>query len=314
MRDFIHVSLKEHSLRKRQMPTQGERARKPSRKPADYKFAGVLGLLFGVFILCVHQPVWAGLAEQLSLKSDFIFKGTVQRINASTMAAVPATESTAVVRVDEIVQAKPPDDSFRGKEVTVVLRNPGTVKVGQQSIFFANDYLAGNSIAVTEIGQLPDKSMGALNIKEAIKSIAKDHALDPLRKRIGTSVVIVEGKVVETKSLPQELSEKPESDREPEWWTATIEVQSVYKGTVPDKKLTIRFSHNFALPGSPKFSEGQQGIFLLHHEKARMLPSEVLVALDPLDFQPFDSSALIKEIVQLQSIAVTSPPAATSSP
>src|SRR5437868_2046159 len=95
-----------------------------------------------------HHETAGGLAEQLSVKSDFIFKGTVQKVNASTLSVLPATEATAIVRVDEIVQAKAPDDSFRGKDITVLLSKPGSMKVGQQSIFFTNDYLAGDSIAV----------------------------------------------------------------------------------------------------------------------------------------------------------------------
>jgi hypothetical protein len=271
----------------------------------------------GLFLVCLslgRHGAFGGYAEQLSLKSDFIFKGTVQKVNSSTLSAVPATESTAVVRVDEIVQAKAPDDSFKGKDITVLLGKPDSVKVGQQAIFFTNDYLAGDSIAVREMGQVPAKTMmGPVSIQSAVKSAAQEHALDPLRKRIETSVAIIEGKVVSTKPLPTE-SNKPKPDREPEWWTAIIQVQVVYKGSIPDKEILIRFSNNDALPGSPKFREGQQGIFLLHHEKARMLPAEILVALDELDFQPSSNSSLIKETIQLGSIVATPTPISTTSP
>ena len=45
--------------------------------------------------------------QELASQATLIFRGTVERLNATTMSAVPVTENTAVVRVDEVFEAPP---------------------------------------------------------------------------------------------------------------------------------------------------------------------------------------------------------------
>jgi hypothetical protein len=63
--------------------------------------------------------------EELAEQSQFIFKGTVTKLNAATLPQIRATASTIVVKVDEVVQAPPAmREVYRGKEVTVLLNRP----------------------------------------------------------------------------------------------------------------------------------------------------------------------------------------------
>ncbi len=73
--------------------------------------------------------------ESLTRQATFIFKGTVVKLNATTMSAVRASESTAVVRIDELIDAPGAPSDLPGKEITVQLREPASVRAGQQLFF-----------------------------------------------------------------------------------------------------------------------------------------------------------------------------------
>ena len=89
--------------------------------------------------------------DNLARQAQFIFTGTVSRLNAVTVAAFEPNPNTAVVRVDEVVQAPPALGDQTGKEITVWLKRPGTVVAGQQALFFTNGWLFGETIAVQEV-------------------------------------------------------------------------------------------------------------------------------------------------------------------
>jgi hypothetical protein len=91
-------------------------------KPQGRPYTRPTGLLVALTVLFLgNHSTTAGLADALAEKSDFIFKGTVRKTGASTMGAVHASASTAVVRVDEVIQAGPPDNSFVGKVLLSVM-------------------------------------------------------------------------------------------------------------------------------------------------------------------------------------------------
>src|SRR5690349_16347477 len=73
---------------------------------------------------------------ELTRQSSFIFRGTVQELNATTVPALPASETTAVVRVDEVLRNAGVVTDIQGKNITVQLSSPGTLKVGEQAVFF----------------------------------------------------------------------------------------------------------------------------------------------------------------------------------
>ena len=43
--------------------------------------------------------------DDLAQEARLVFRGTVQRVKASLMAEVPASEQTCVVRIDEVLQS-----------------------------------------------------------------------------------------------------------------------------------------------------------------------------------------------------------------
>ena len=93
--------------------------------------------------------------DDLSRQSTFTFLGMVKELNAATMAEeVPVTESTAVVHVDQVLQAPPMLANRDGTDITVLLSDPEQVQEGQQATFFTTGWIYGEDIAVQEVGHV----------------------------------------------------------------------------------------------------------------------------------------------------------------
>src|ERR1700682_6318965 len=99
-------------------------------------FLSISLLLTMVFVNPQGGQDYSRKIDELVRQSTFIFRGTVVNLNATTMSVVPATDSTVVVKVEELYYANDPDRSFLGKNITVQLVAPNSVKEKQQAIFF----------------------------------------------------------------------------------------------------------------------------------------------------------------------------------
>src|SRR5437773_2070657 len=82
-------------------------------------------------------------------RSGFIFKGTVKKLGAAT-PSVPVEKATAVVAVDEVLEAPRGLADRAGQEVTVRLADAKAAREGAQLVFFTWQYLAGKSVGVAE--------------------------------------------------------------------------------------------------------------------------------------------------------------------
>ena len=70
-------------------------------------------------------------------RSEYIFRGTVKKLNAVTHNIDTPDSSTVVASVDEALQAQDLFVHSTGAEITVESKKPHSVKMGQQLIFFA---------------------------------------------------------------------------------------------------------------------------------------------------------------------------------
>src|SRR5215813_5474965 len=100
----------------------------------------LVGLAAGVLI-GLNRPTWARTFQSdidaLVRQSGFIFRGTVKKLYADT-SNVTQNSSIMVVSVDEALLAPYAFVHDRGVKITVRLKEPGSVKIGQQLIFFTN--------------------------------------------------------------------------------------------------------------------------------------------------------------------------------
>ncbi len=214
-------------------------------------------------------------------QSDFIFKGTVLKVGDSNLPQVPASPSTATVRVDQMIDGPESLGDHSGKEVTIELREPAAVKEGRSFVFFTHIGLFGRTLGLREVEHRP----GDLNPAELRKQVAAVRSQirdDRLAERIKTADLVVLGRVAEIK--PLERREPIESEHDPEWRVATIQVESSVKGQ-PDKTLRIVYpaSRDVAWFRAPKPVVGREAIWILRRRKLPSVPEEAFTAFEPED-------------------------------
>src|SRR5947209_377768 len=91
-------------------------------------------------------------ADELAERANFVFLGTVLRLQDATLAAVEDRTRTVVVKVDQVFHAPDALAHTAGQEITVLLARGETVATGQQVVFYTNGWLLGESIAVQSVG------------------------------------------------------------------------------------------------------------------------------------------------------------------
>src|SRR6185295_17359291 len=89
--------------------------------------------------------------KKTTAQSTFIFKGTISKVGAVTMKAIPVTKNTVVVGVDEVVEAPASLEDYKGQKITVELLPGKKVKVGEQYLFYSNGWVFGEGLAVQSI-------------------------------------------------------------------------------------------------------------------------------------------------------------------
>jgi hypothetical protein len=256
-------------------------------------------------------------AETLAQQARFIFKGTVQKLKAANMPGVPVNDRTAVVRVDEIIQAPEALSHYAGQEITVQLGGRKKLKKGQQAVFYTNGWLFGDGVAVQSIDHEDVKKAPAafaLAGDDPVKSLAARET----QAHLNAAAVVVSGRVTSVR-MPTDLvaaraiggTESTSigriSEHDPDWRIAEIQVDTVHKGEHKAKTATVRFpsSHDVMWHDAPKFQPGQEGFFMLHKadEGAAGVRAALVedkgdyVAMYPGDFQPFDHPGGIKELL-----------------
>lgn len=235
--------------------------------------------------------------QELVRKSSFIFVGTVKRLNASTVPIVSADEKTVTVHVDEVVYNAGVVTDIVGSEITLQLQTAGSMKENERAVFFTNVTTYGESIAVAEVGHTSTEGLEAARtqIKDTLARVPNEQ----LSKRIAQADLIATGTVIAVHPTAETQQHPPASEHDPQWWEATLKVQSVEKGPAQKGDVVFFFPHSDDIRwfASPKFKEGQQGVFLLHRGEDTNLRTPGFTALNPLDFQPFDQRPNVLSLI-----------------
>lgn len=272
------------------------------------------------------------MKEDLLQKTKFVFRGTVEQVNAANVAQVENTDQTAIVFVDEIIKSPQVLGNFAGKSITVKLGDKEVVKKGEKAIFYTNGWLFGETIAVESLGHsqvdAEIKSLSAANTdpaKFSKNSIIKD--------RLKTADAVVSGRVVSVRLTPENLenplaavhaldkgdetvNRRPISEHDPQWCEAVVEVADTDKGD-DKKQVVVRFpsSNDVRWYKAHKFAAGDEGVFILHkteplkksvtqriaatvtNDEAET-DEETFTALHPEDFQPLQNVPEIKTLIK----------------
>ena len=265
----------------------------------------IVGFLFGSGCFgpgnaANEQTSQPGGTQELVRQSSFIFAATVKALKGTTVPILSATESTAIVRVDEVVYNAGVVTDVVGSDITVQLRVPGSVKEGEHAVFFSNVATYGDSIVVDEVGHIETTKQSLEVIRGQIREVQARLPNEQLQKRIAQADLVVTGTVTAVRPTPETQQRPPASEHDPQWWEATLKVQSVEKGPAQKGELTFFFPHSDDVRwfASPKFKEGQQGVFLLHRTEDASLRVRGFTALNALDFQPMEQRGSVQKLIR----------------
>jgi hypothetical protein len=274
----------------------------------------------------------AETAEQSQAR--FVFRGTVQKLNAATLPTIADTNQTIVVRIDQIIRGPDVCKDFVGRQVTVQVEENVKFKQRQQGIFYTNVWLFGEGLAVKLLAFEPEQAVAA-----AVTMAAQEDPADALKRhdlqaRVESADVVLSGKVTSVRfiegSAPSAgasggaaltAAPMPErvSEHAPLWQEATVQVDTVHKGTYTEKTAVVRFpgSTDVRWYKAPKLTPLQSGVFILHADEERAVTkghaavaelaqaapggAQVFTALHPGDFQPFDHTDIngIKNLLEM---------------
>jgi hypothetical protein len=258
----------------------------------------------------------ASTQDPLADQASFVFKGTVNKLKAATMSNVPVTSRTAIVRVDEILQAPKLLSGYQGQNITVQLKKAEKVKEGQQAVFYTNAWLFGDSVAVQSAGHR-DVTESVLATAQGESAVSAKRDRD-LHEHLRDADVVVKGKVVSV-GLPKKAASKTKASKEnattrysehsPKWNEAIVDVESVEKGRKLQKRITVQFprSDDVAWRRAPKLDPGQEGIFLLHKSPTKgaakkqatgTIKKQSYVVLHDDDFLPADKASHVRSLIQ----------------
>jgi len=256
--------------------------------------------------------------------ANFVFRGTIKQLNAANVKQAPVSDRTAIVTVNQVLDASANLKGYSGQDITVELSSARHVTAGERMIFHTTSWLSGETIAVKSLFEEPDKGAEATT-----------HDVDAAAKRdqrktsehFDDADLVISGKVIEVR-LPKDSSATskktaggnqqatPVSEHDPKWREALIEVAEVHKGKSTKRQVVVRFpsSTDVAWRRAPKFEAGQQGYFMLHKacasggprrsasKNAKTAPDQTYAVHDAHDFQSYTEPGGIKSLIESDSV------------
>jgi hypothetical protein len=226
-------------------------------------FIALIVILFSIAIASAQDN-----RREVIRQSNFIFSGTIIKMNAANIEIVPGGP-TAIVRVDEVLDAVSPYDQMRGKEITVLLATAKNRRAGAKQVFFTSGWYYGKTLGVKETPNNLVISVKPETFKNTIVLERINIRNDSLREELKKAVLVVRGTVVEA-NISVEKIPWIESEHDPEFKKAIIEIKEVLKGRTTEKRVEVFYasSKDVMWHDSPKLAKGQEGIFLLQLRQA----------------------------------------------
>ena len=267
-----------------------------------------------VILECLSVFAYADISDKelqnLVDQSTLIFKGKVLGLG-SNVESIDIKEGPMIVRVERVDSdnhgALKKFGSLDGKELTVVIEPSSRIqapKEGTYAVFFVNPLFYERNIAVTANAIADDKT--ELDLSKRISEAVERKDEMPLKDAVASADRIVIGTVKEVTPLPEaklvQLRSFADgrdilSEHSPRWKEALILVQSELKGepkAEPGEKIktvivVFPSTDDRMWADSPKFSVGQDGIWLLHDNE--VAKEEVSILLAPQKFHDRETKA-----------------------
>jgi hypothetical protein len=254
------------------------------------------------------------IAHQESPKASpwIVFVGTIESVNAVSLASLQPSANTSVVVVEKVIGKPEAVTLAVGDRVTVLTEGTSPPKQGVRGRFFTEGWIFGETLAVRVL-RWETVSAGAAALSSQ-ESTAADWVQAAAEKDLQASLksadIVVVGRVLSiqdpsvaslTPSLRQMVSE-----HNPEWQEAVVEVQETLKGSSTLERVVVRFpsSPDVMWVGYPKFKAGQEGTFLLRQDNVSGASTGVLegktvtayMATSPKDIRSKSDVEMIKRL------------------
>jgi len=226
------------------------------------------------------------------VEHKLVFTGTVLRVQETDGG------SRAEVRIERI-DDKPAAVSLRaGQIVTVLAAEPQAFEPDELRRFVTEPVIYGDRLTVRLLSAGP-----------------ADLAIGPLAQALRTAEIVVTGKVVEIRPAPRAAftTTLRVTEHDPQWHDAVVEIERINKGAPAmiradgKRQIVVRFAKSMDVRfyRMPKFTLGQEGVFLLQGDKlsatptAELLGQEIRTLLAPTMTccQPLDAEPRIRSLI-----------------
>lgn len=238
----------------------------------------------------------------LIAQTPFSFVGTIEQLGAATMN-IPVDDHTAVVLVDHVLHAPDVLKGVGGKRITVQLAPDGApAKVGDAAAFFTQALAFSDSVAVAEIGRRPvadvepQMQSAMRNFAASSQSLEQQVAISNLCQHAEQAEALVLGRVLKLEKAdwtnPVGISE-----HDPDWWTATILIGHVERGTLQPGEVKVLYANSLDVQWKhvPKPKASQSGLWILHKTEAELASLAPLQLKDDADRQSAEILAAMRE-------------------
>lgn len=226
-------------------------------------------------------------------ESQFAFDGIVLATEEVAKPGIPLPERAVAVRV-EAVYEKPAGVRLHVSDVVWVQPKAGTsLGAGDRATFYASGWIYAESLLVREVGhetEGKDRQVRSTDVGER-RQKARDSLL---RERMQTADAVVIGVVLSTEAAKVEDGGF-ESEHNPVWQDAIVEVDTGLKGARQGEKITVRFaaSRDVAWFRAPKLEPNQRAVFLLRKDR----DTKVFLLSDPRDLLAPEESGRAKRLM-----------------
>jgi len=237
--------------------------------------------------------------KALVRNAPFSFVGTMEHVGAATSRDVPIDDRTAVVRVDLVLHALDAFQHLDGQRLTIQLsaeEDPPTE--GQQVVFFAEGLAFGETVAVAEIARASVDAVTPLvegaaeaGTRKPLASLQQEIADDAVREHADSAAAVVVGTVVGL----AEAAPPSDSEHDPLWWVATIDVRRVVRGPLEPGRLEVLYPNSLDVmwARAPKPKASQEALWILHETDGETAQFGRFVLLHAEDRQPVTAAATI---------------------
>ena len=237
----------------------------------NIKVLSVPLLCFGLFS-CATPPkeTTPYPLKDLAQRSAIVVSGKVLKINASEEPLLKASADTAVINVSHMYAGTEIAGDQTGRNITAILRQPRSLKVGTEAMFFGNPRFVGKSLTMVDEDEVPFAKLAETDTSLQIGLQARRDK--PVLERLSSASSVFLGKVESEKPLDGDMDKKDQSreltsEHNPEWHVAAVRVITPLRGGDKDTLVLVIYpaSRDIMWFNSPKLKPGQDGVFITHN-------------------------------------------------